>query len=289
MKRIFKNILALIIVGTTLTSCLKDDTAVLDPEKAGSNLVEFINPAVINVAGSSIPLYVMSYPIQATAQSVPIEISYSGAETEAPQDIVVNFAVGSQALIDKYNTEQNTAYLMMPSSWYSIGATSVTIPKGQKRASFNVSINSSLFDLTKPYVVPLEITSVSSGSVSANFGKILLNLGAKNPYDGLYNYKTSANTSLVPNANRNNIALITTGPNTVRISPGLLATYSNEVTYTVNPTTFAVTVTCPSLGVQTPQDTRSKWDPATKTMTVFWKQGNGGRTFEEVFTYLGVR
>ena len=53
-----------------------------------------------------------------------------------------------------------------------------------------------------------------------------------------------------------------------------------------DPLTNAVTVTCPSLGVQTPQDTRSKWDPATKTMTVFWKQGNGGRTFEEKLVYL---
>jgi len=73
------------------------------------------------------------------------------------------------------------------------------------------------------------------------------------------------------------------------MSPGLLDTYSNAVSYTVDPLTNAVTVTCPSLGVQTPQDTRSKWDPATKTMTVFWKQGNGGRTFEEKMVYLRSR
>lgn len=286
-KYIFKSI-AFLLAVTMLTSCLKDDSLVLDPEK-GHNVIEFVNPGQIAVAGSTTALYTLSYPISATLKVIPIEVSYSGPENGAPQDIVVNLGLGGQAVIDQYNTEQDEDYLMMPSTWYSIGATQVTIPKGQKRASFNISINTSLFDLTQSYVIPMKITSISSGTLSANFSNILLNFGAKNPYDGLYSYKTSAITSLVANANKSNIGLISTGPNSVRIDPGLLATYSNLVTYTINPTTFAVTVECPSLGVQSPQDTRSKWDPATKTLTVFWKQGNGGRTFEEVFTYSGVR
>jgi hypothetical protein len=68
-----------------------------------------------------------------------------------------------------------------------------------------------------------------------------------------------------------------------------LGTYSNAVSYDINPTTNAITVTCPSLGVQTPQDTRSKYDPATKTMTVFWKRRSGSAKFEEKLVYKRSR
>ncbi len=288
MKKYIKSTLALLVATVAFTSCLKDDTTILDPAKAGSNLVEFQNVTEIAVHGSTTPLYLMSYPIISTPTPIKLTVSYAGAETAAPTDITVNIALAAQSVIDQYNTEQNKAIQMMPTAWYTLSATSVVIPKGQKTASFTLSVNTSLLDLEKEFAVPLKLTS-NNAAVSANFGTALFLVGAKNPYDGLYNYKTSANTSLVANANKDNIALVTTGPNTVAIKPGLLATYSNAVSYEVNPTTNAVRVTCPSLGVQEPQDARSKWDPATKTLTVFWKQGNGGRTFEETFTYKGPR
>ncbi|RZL55128.1 MAG: DUF1735 domain-containing protein, partial [Pedobacter sp.] len=260
-----------------------------DPEKAGGNIIEFMNPSEIAVHGSTTALYVLSYPIVPTETIVPISVAYVGAENGAPQDITVNIGLDNQALIDQYNTENSKSYEFMPAAWYSIKSTSVVIPKGAKSASFNVGIRTSLFDLTKTFAVPVKITSASHGIISTNFSRVLLAFGAKNPYDGLYRYQTSAITSLVPNADKTNVPLVTTGPNTVEPRPGLLATYSNQVVYTIDPTTNAVTVTCPSLGVATPQDTRSKWDPATKTLKVFWKQGNGGRTFEETYTYTGVR
>lgn len=289
MKKYFYKSVAALVAVATLSSCLKDDRLVLDPEK-GTNVIEFVNPGQINHVGSTTALYTLSYPILTTMQVIPIEVSYSGPAEGAPEDIVVNLALGGQAIIDQYNEEQDEDYLMMPAAWYSIGATSVTIPKGQKRASFNISINTSLFDLTKPYVVPMTISSVSSGTISTNFSKILLNFGAKNAYDGLYSYKTSANTTLLPNGSFSNVPLITTGPNTVRISPGLVATYSNSVTYTVDPVTFKVTVVAAlGAGAVTPPDPRSNWNPATKTLTVYWTQINSPRVFEETFVYTGVR
>ncbi|MGE8422876.1 MAG: DUF7015 domain-containing protein [Sphingobacterium siyangense] len=33
----------------------------------------------------------------------------------------------------------------------------------------------------------------------------------------------------------------------------------------------------------------SKYDPATKTLTVNWTSNGGGRTFEEKFVYTGPR
>ena len=286
MKKYFK-IASFVMIGSMLSSCLKDDSLVLDPSK-GTNVIEFENTAEISVHGSSIPLYVHSYPISATPTTLTVTVNYSGPASGAPEDIKVKVALGDVASITKYNTEQTTSFVLLDPTAYSLGNLDLTIAKGQKKASFEVKFFTDKFDLTKATVLPLKIVSASSGTVSGNFNVILLNVGAKNAYDGVFTYTTSAITSLVPNKN-STTELITVDATTVRMSPGLLDTYSNAVSYTVNPLTNAVTVTCPSLGVQTPQDTRSKWDPATKTMTVFWKQGNGGRTFEEKFVYLRSR
>ncbi|WP_316770737.1 DUF1735 domain-containing protein [Pedobacter frigiditerrae] len=289
MKKYFYKSAGLLLAIAMLTSCLKDDRLVLDPDK-GVNVVDFINPGEIAVHGSTTPLYVLSYPILPTATTIPITVSYSGPADEAPQDITVNLGVGTQAVIDQYNTEQNKTFLMMPSSWYTVSATSVVIPKGAKTATFNVVVNTSQIILTASYVLPLKITGANGAAVSTNFSNILLNIGAKNAYDGLYRYTTSANTSLVPNADKANVPLVTAGPNSVQIKPGLLATYGNVVTYTIDPATNQVTVTAAlGSGAVTPPDTRSKWDPATKTLTVYWAQIASPRIFEEKFVYTGVR
>ena len=289
MKNFINKALVLVFATVALTSCLKDDSMVLDPEKAGANLVDFVNPAEIAVHGSTTPLYVLSYPIVTTPTPVKISVAYSGAEDAAPNDITVNIGLAAQSVIDQYNTEQNKAYEMMPSAWYTLSATSVVIPKGQKTASFTVNVNTSLIDLSKAFVLPLKLTSPNA-AVSANFGTALLAIGAKNPYDGLYNYKTSANTVLAPNLNKNNVQLVTTSATTVALKPGLVTLYSNVVTYTIDPVTNGVTVTAAlGAGAETPPDPRSKWDPVKKVLTVYWRQSGGSRTFEEVFTYQGPR
>lgn len=287
MKKYFYKTLSLLLAAATLSSCLKDDSLVLDPEK-GKNVIEFGNTTDIAVHGSSIPAYVHSYPIGADV-ILPLIVSYSGPEAVAPQDITVTLEVMGQETLDLYNEEQHTSYEVMPTSSYSLPGLTVVIPKGQSKGYLEMTVKPSTFDLSKAFAVPLKISSVSSGDViSGNFSTAIFALGAKNKYDGVYTYKTSAITSLVPNANKT-VELITIGANAVKLSPGLLGTYSNAVSYEIDPATNKVTVTCPSLGVQSPADTRSNWDEAKKTLTVYWKQGNGNRTFEETFIYKGVR
>ena len=298
MKKIIYSAAAMLFVAASLTSCLKDNTMVLDPDKAGSNVIEFQNPTEIAVHGSTTALYVMSYPIIPTATTVPITIQYAGAEDGAPQDITVNFGLGPQTAIDQYNTEQGRTgasgtttapYLMMPASWYTINATSVTIPKGQKSATFTISLKTDQILLNDPYVVPVRITAATGGAtISKNFSTVLLNFGAKNKYDGVYKYTTSATTSLQPNLNKSNISLITVDATTVRVAPGLLATYSNPCRYIVDPNTNLVTVWMDSL-LPIATNPISKYDPATKTFTLKWTSNGGARTFEETYVYTGAR
>lgn len=284
MKNIFSKYTFLVLaLATVASSCLKDDIT-LDPNNS-VNVIEFKNPGnFASPSGSKYALYAAAFDF-APETAYPVMVSYSGANV-APEDITVTIGLNTAA-IAQYNKEQEKKFDLIPANLYTV-PTTVIIPKGKRTAMVDLKIKTDKLPFDKSLVLPLQIASASSGIVSGNFETILINIIPKNPYDGIFNYKTSAKTSLVPNADKE-VTLVTLNGTTVKFLPGLLGTYSNEVTYTVDPVTNMVTVTCPSLGVQTPQDPRSKWDPATKTMTVFWKQGNGGRTFEEVFTFKGKR
>ena len=286
MKKVIKISAALMLTAVSLSSCLKDNSVELSPEK-GTNVIEWANPAQRADNTSSIALYTISYPLGAKATKT-MTVSYSGPESKAPEDITVNFALADTSVIGDYNRELDESFELMPTNAYSISASSVVIKKGANKATFDITVDPDKFDLARAFVIPLKITSVSSGIISGNFNTILLNVGAKNAYDGVYQFTTTAATSFQPNKNVQ-VKLITASANSVSISPGLLGTYSNSVSYTIDPATNQVTVTCTSLGVQMPQDTRSKYDPATKTFKVYWKRGSGTAKFEETIVYTGVR
>ncbi|GAB3765999.1 DUF1735 domain-containing protein [Spirosoma pomorum] len=179
--KIFKNIIGLFVLAATLSSCLKD-TLSLDPSTS-TNVIEFKNPSsFVSPYGSKYALYSQSFNL-AAENDYPITVSYSGANV-APEDITVNLGIDAAALT-QYNTEQHTTYDLIPATLYTVPA-SVVIPKGQRTATVALKIKSNQFDFSKSYVLPVRITSASSGNVSGNFGTILLNVSAKNKYDGRY-------------------------------------------------------------------------------------------------------
>lgn len=168
-----------------LSSCLKDDRLVLDPAKT-KNIIEFANSSNIVKAGTTTAMF--THGLNLTPEgSITFEVSYSGAEKQAPQDINVEIGIGEIDILNQYNAE-NTAikYTLMPSNMYNLTTTKVTIPKGQKRASFVVNFKPTLFDISSVYAIPFVIKSASYGIISANFSKILVNVSAKNKYDGVY-------------------------------------------------------------------------------------------------------
>lgn len=184
MKKYIYRTFSFLLAVSVLTSCLKDDSLVLDPEK-GHNVIEFANPATIVTNGSVYPLYNFAFDLAPEA-TLPITISYSGPEAGAPEDIVVNFDAGTQAEVDAYNENQDKEFDMIDADVFSLSTKTVTIKKGEKKATFNVVFAPDKFDFQKAYVLPLKITSSSSGVISGNFSTILLAVGGKNMYDGVY-------------------------------------------------------------------------------------------------------
>ncbi len=299
MKKILYKSLALVFATVALSSCLKDDSYVLDPDKAAANVIDFQNPTDIGAVGTTNPLYIYSFPIQPTPTAIDLTVSYSGAEDAAPKDITVNIGLAAQSVIDTYNAEQTKTFLMMPSSWYTLSATSVVIPKGKKTASFKVNVSTSLIDLTKTYVLPLKLTSADA-VVSANFGTALFQIGAKNKYDGIYkptagqmqrySSPTTPTTGDALNGfmgNNADMTLSTVDANTVLVAglrwgssvagagSGSGVAGIDNLQFYVDPVTN--NVTCKSLANATLANipgTVNKYDPATKTFTVSfdWNQ-----------------
>lgn len=180
MKNSFK-LASLILLATAFTSCLKDDVT-LDPENS-KNVLEFKNPSsFVSPSGSKYSLYTRAFDL-ADENDYPITVSYSGANV-APEDITVTIGIDTAAL-SQYNAEQHKDYDLIDTKLYTMPAT-VTIPKGTRTATIGLKIKSNHFDFSKSYVLPIQIKSASTGTISGNFGTILLSLNAKNKYDGVY-------------------------------------------------------------------------------------------------------
>lgn len=180
MKEIEKYTMLICIIGL-LSSCLKDEMT-LDPANS-VNVIEFKNPSsFVSPSGSKYALYTKAFDL-ADESEYAITVSYSGARV-AEEDISVKLGIDTAAL-SQYNAEQHKEYDLIDEKLYTL-VPSVVIPKGQRTAVAKLKFKSSSFDFSKSYVLPIQIKSTSSGTISGNFGTILLNVNAKNKYDGVY-------------------------------------------------------------------------------------------------------
>jgi len=308
MKKII-NIFLLGLITVGFSSCLKDKSLIQpDAEGAIPNLIEFQNVgAITSGTSSNYPVYARTFNAGPTG-TLDIVVNYAGVNN-APNDINVTVAV-DPTILTKYNAkivadaraaaivlgqnpdvaEANVAgdlYEILDPLNYSVGSLNLVIPAGQRTATLKVTVKPDLFDFDKNSALAFKIVSVSGSSVpiSGNFGNIIVKTMAKNKYDGIYNYKTSATTSLRANVNDNNAELETVGKNTV--TGALVNGYSNMVVYSIDPVTNKVTVTN-SGGIGTPvTDPASNYNPTTKVLYVKWVAA--ARSFEETYTYLGMR
>jgi len=181
MKRIL-NLFILLLAVSGISSCVQEDPF-FDPEDS-ENVIEFLSAGnVQSPATAPYPLFINSYAA-ADEVEMPIVVSYSGADV-APTDITVTIGAGTQSVLDVYNEAQETEYELLPANLYTLPAT-VTIPRGERRATYIVKLKTNQFDFTKSYALPLTITETSSGIISGNFSTAVFAVGAKNKYDGLY-------------------------------------------------------------------------------------------------------
>lgn len=247
----------------------------MDPDNS-VNVIEFKNPSsFVSPYGSKYALYTQAFNL-ANENDYPITVSYSGAHV-APQDITVNLGTDPAAL-NQYNTEQSTHYDLIPSNLYSMPA-SVVIPRGQRTVTVDLKLKSNSFDFSKNYVLPIQIQSASTGTVSGNFGTILLNVNAKNNYDGTYRstgYFTHPTASSSRAIDKDK-TLATVNFSTVVTEFADLGGSGWLMWLTVNADNTVTITPKGSTASGVIQEGVNKYDPSTKTFTLNYKySGSGG-------------
>ncbi|WP_165305075.1 BT_3987 domain-containing protein [Pedobacter sp. SYP-B3415] len=312
--KIFKLLIPAVLVTVSLSSCLKNKFDQMNPDGSPS-VIEFANPSAPSSetpGGSAFTVFPVSY-LSATSTEASYKIQLSGPEPAA-QDIIVNVGVRSDA-VTKLNDEKKiissyVPYVELPSSLYTITTPTVTIPAGQRSASVKVAFKTSSFDFSKKYALPIAITSTSFGSPSGNFGTILLNVTAKNEWDGIYSVSSgvvtrytapgvpagdalSGNLAGNPDITATSINGTTVELTNLRWAGGSSAVSGIEnLRATINPATNQVTMTSgvnPTLRNIPGKD--NKYDPATKTFTLNfdWNQTSTPREMTLVIKYKGSR
>lgn len=237
MKKYIYKTFSLVLAIVFLSSCLKDDRMVLDPDK-GHNVVEFANVStIVSSVGAVHPVYVPKTLELVPESEFEIKVSYSGPEEVAPEDIVVELEAASD-VIGVYNeNESGTDYNPLAAEAFEIPQT-ITIKKGESKGVGIVTVKPELMDQTVSNALALRIKSVSSGIISGNFGAVIFSLPIKSVWEGTYKYYVNNNYGTIDGnvggeMTVEGVTLSTVGPNRVRVD-GLAQTYSGWVEYTFN-------------------------------------------------------
>lgn len=305
----------LLVMG--LSSCLKNSVVPpSDPLGGTTNIVAFVASGDVTSTTALYPQYAKDLLFAGDTVGFNVNVGYLGSGA-APQDITVNLTVDAASLT-AFNANQGSNYTLPAAAVYNMPA-SLTIAKGKTEATGRIVINKSAYDFTQSYGLPVKISTVSSGTISSNFGTAIFSFTARNQYDGLYSV-TTANMSdvvlpsLVAPPTPYNIELRTTSANSVVMyDPVYAKTYGHFI---LNGTSssyyggFSPVFTIGSTGAITSivnyygqpssngraaamtPSADNKYDAATKTFTVnyqMWQSGSLRTTFSEVYKYVGPR
>ncbi|HEX8334661.1 MAG TPA: DUF1735 domain-containing protein [Segetibacter sp.] len=305
-KIIFNNLLLLVAISATFTSCLKDKG--YDEGKYG---------AVRNTAGQefmSIPVAAripntQSLESKAGSQNIPLFVVSYDYVDPAASDIT-----GTITLNNALVKAADTSAVLLPTSIYSIPSNTITVKAGQRVSDrFIMTINTSTLDPTKKYGIGFTLSSVSKGGVAipSNLKDVVYIFSLKNVYDGIYTvmggFVQRYSAPGVPTvgdalngdlAGNPDVTFTTQGPTTVEITGlnwakkgGGIGGIDN-LRLTVDPATNQVTMF--ALGNATLanwEGRENRYDPATKTfyLNYRWNPTANRREYSVILKYSKPR
>lgn len=228
-------------------------------------------------------------------------------------------------VIADYNAAHGSNFQQLPSAAYKVNAANpfngtewtVTFNAGEHAKPILIDLDVSLLDLSKQYALGFTITDASGAKISEGLSSALVEVGAKNKYDGIYQVVSGtvtrytapgspANDALSGNVAGNpDVTLVTVGANAVAFTGsggpvGLQWANGNNsgvagidgLRASIDPATNLVTMT--SSGNASLKNWPGKvnvYDPATKTFTLgfHWNPTANVREYEVVLKYKGPR
>lgn len=236
-----------------------------------------------------------------------------------------------QALVDAYNAQHGTVFEALPANAFQADASNpfngnewtVTFGPGDHAKPIKIKLDMTKMNLSRQYALGFTIQDAGGATVGSQKA-VIVNVGVKNKYDGVYVMTGTLQDLAVPALvakSPTEVHLVTTGPNSVYLhnsgtsiasfkdlfpimNAGAESAYgaftpefifdqgTNDVTDVVNaygqPAPNTRSAAIDPTGV-------NHWDEATKTLTVKWLMYQpsvitGVRTyFDFVFTYKGPR
>jgi hypothetical protein len=173
------NLIILSAFVLIMSSCLKSKEIIgPDANNSAGAIIEFANPTYIT-SGVTIATPRYNLSLSELNNKLHIDVKYSGTGKAAPSDVTVNIAVDA-ATLAAHNTQSGltatNGYVAAPTVAYTAIPASVVIPSGQTKAGFDITVNPALLTAGRNNTIPLKITSASTGTVSGNFGAIVLAL-----------------------------------------------------------------------------------------------------------------
>ncbi len=231
MKKILFILTAFIVA---LTSCLKDK-----PNSDFSNL-----STVVELVESG-KAYFGQDAITSAADTIVTTFQVNVASPNPlTSNVTVNLAVDNSSII----ADPAIGYVTMPTTAYVLSPTTVTIKAGQRLANVTLTIYKKLLDPSKSYQLPVKIASVSTGTISGNFGVHYYHI-IGNDFAGTYiwdyrryNNGTGPGAGAIPSLNQGSTPSTFT-TNNGKINPVSPTEFKMETGYNGNHVMYDVTFT----------------------------------------------
>jgi hypothetical protein len=224
----FAILLLSLIMGLSLTGCLKADSINLDPNGATTIInMEYLAGSSGTTIGSGLTYFgggALTYPPTDEADTATISVILAGGAI-LDKDVTVTIGPDANALLDNYSKD-SIAYVAMPDSVYHLISNTATIPAGSSGALFQVVFYPSKIDPTQNFMLPLTVTDAAGYTVSKNFGHVYLHT-IGNPIAGSYNqewirYNTADTLSGNPafDEDLGPVIFAPTNPTTIEVESG---------------------------------------------------------------------
>jgi hypothetical protein len=299
-------IAALAIVASFFSACNKVDK--VDPIGGqGQTIVKIVDGGVPGIQKHAIDF--VNTPLTFVGADIRRDIP-NNEELQKKINVVVKDDTAAVAA---------AGYTLLPEAWYTIGTETprmggvggtynISLEAGEFGKQIKITIpDATLLDPSVTYGIGFTIASSDVNGIVATDRTLILEIGAKNIYDGRYELKGFHNRPTLTDPYDEEVHLITTGANSVKMYwPALgqdahpihggVTYYSNFTTeFFFNAATNALinvenTYNPPATPFTIGPATTSRYDVATRTIFAqYYYNNNLERMFTDTLIYIGSR
>lgn len=289
-------LLALALAATvSLSSCLKN-TGYEDTITDGSP-----KPAVMIADAANTDFKAFALDLTPPTETLKLLDVYLGDGGPAKKDYTIKI-VKNAGLISDYNSVNGTNFIEIPANAYT-GTFDIPVKAGTNLGSLSITLDKTKMDLTKNYALGLQIADASGAVINPNANYIIVNVGLKNKWDGVYSVKgrmlRAGDAVLSGPHGPKEFNFATSGPTSIEMveahpwanGSGSTLPGGYQPRLTLNTTTNLVTINSANGLISGTTTYTHRYDATSKTFyyEFTWGAGPSARLATDTITYLRPR